>query len=72
MKVKNSPKLDVLADGVTLGKGSVTIKMRKAALRIITVRPNPDPQETVEAPIPQPVSKNHGKNHREKSVIVPG
>jgi hypothetical protein len=30
-------------------------------VRIITVKPNPDPQETVAAPISQSVSKNHGK-----------
>ena len=36
LKVKASPKLDVMADGVALGKGTVTIKVRPGALRVIT------------------------------------
>ena len=36
LKVKASPKLDVMADGVALGKGTVTIKVRQNALRVIT------------------------------------
>ena len=35
LKVKSSPKLEVMADGVDLGKGMVTIKMRPDALRVI-------------------------------------
>jgi diacylglycerol kinase family enzyme len=72
VKVKTAPKLDVLADGVPLGKGSVTIKVRKAALRIIIARQSPNPIDTLAAGAPQPASKKQGKNHREKSVIVPG
>jgi len=72
VKVKTSPKLDVLADGVPLGQGPVTIKVRKAVLRIITTRQSPNPIDTLAASAPQPVSKKQGKNHREKSVIVPG
>lgn len=36
IKVKASPKLNVMADGVALGKGTVTIKVRPGALRVIT------------------------------------
>jgi diacylglycerol kinase (ATP) len=71
VKVKTSPKLDVLADGVALGKGTVTIKVRKAVLRIIAARQSPILKDAV-AVVPEPVSKKHGKNHREKSLSVPG
>jgi diacylglycerol kinase (ATP) len=58
IKVKSSPKLDVMADGVELGKGTVKIKVRKNALRVITaektpgvgIRPN-DAVETQPAPV---------------------
>lgn len=36
IKVKSTPKLDVMADGVALGKGTVVIKIRPGALRVIT------------------------------------
>jgi len=42
IKVKSSPKLDVMADGVALGKGTVKIKVRKAALRVITTGKAPE------------------------------
>jgi diacylglycerol kinase (ATP) len=75
LKVKASPKLDVMADGVALGKGTVTIKVRKAALRVITTekilkRANQE-ENSVEAIVLMPVSTAVGKNHREKSVIKP-
>jgi diacylglycerol kinase (ATP) len=35
LKVKSSPKLKVMADGIELGKGTATIKMRPGALRVI-------------------------------------
>lgn len=72
VKVKTSPKLDVLADGVALGKGTVTIKVRKAVLRIITDRQGPVSKEAAETLMLAPVSQSPGKNHRQKSVILPG
>jgi diacylglycerol kinase family enzyme len=36
LKVKTSPKLDIMADGIPLGKGKVKIKMLAGALRVIT------------------------------------
>ena len=42
IKVKSSPKLDTMADGVELGKGAVKIKVRKGALRVITIGKAPD------------------------------
>lgn len=35
IKVKSSPKMEVLADGTMLGKGTVKIKLRRRALRVI-------------------------------------
>jgi diacylglycerol kinase family enzyme len=59
IKVKSSPKLDVMADGVELGKGTVKIKVRKNALRVITAEKTPGvgspPNDAVETQ-PAPVS----------------
>ena len=59
IKVKSSPKLDVMADGVELGKGTVKIKVRKNALRVITAEKTPrfgiPPNDAVETR-PAPVS----------------
>lgn len=41
IKIKTSPKQDVMADGVMLGKGTVTIKVRPGALRIISAGKTP-------------------------------
>jgi YegS/Rv2252/BmrU family lipid kinase len=73
IKVKSSPKLLVMADGVALGKGTVTIKVRPGALRVITA-PSTLP---VDSPVkadpenqPDPVLPAAGTNHREESVIL--
>ena len=42
LKVKSSLRLKVTADGIELGKGMVTIKMRLAALRVIAATKSPD------------------------------
>ena len=82
VKVKSSPKLEVMADGVALGEGTVTIKVRKAALRVITTEQSPGlgiPQkgDATTAPVPAldasgippgVVSLAVGKNHRAESV----
>jgi diacylglycerol kinase (ATP) len=73
LKVKTSPKLDVMADGVALGKGTVTIKVRPGALRVITVTKSPDlesPQKDTAEVIPAPASPIIEKNHRPDSVIL--
>jgi YegS/Rv2252/BmrU family lipid kinase len=41
LKIKTSPKLDVMADGVALGRGKVSIKVLPGALRILTTQENP-------------------------------
>ncbi len=60
LKVKSSPKLDVMADGVALGRGTVTIKVRPGALRVITTEKSPgleSPQKDETAQQPGPVSQ---------------
>jgi diacylglycerol kinase (ATP) len=74
LKVKASSKLAVMADGVMLGKGTVTIKVRPGALRIITNEKRLGmgiPQKDAVKIFPEPVSLTVGKNHREESVISP-
>jgi hypothetical protein len=72
IKVKSSPKLNVMADGVELGKGTVKIKVRKNALRIITAQKTPGvgtpPKDAVETQ-PAPVSLTVGKNHPVESLV---
>ena len=74
LKVKASPKLDVMADGVALGKGTVTIKIRPNALRVITAEKNPGfgipPKDVIEIQ-PVPVSLTVGKNRRMERLISP-
>lgn len=72
VKVKTSPQLQVLADGVVLGKGPVVIQMRKAVLRIIAARHSPVPNPTLETLVPEPLVIVPGKNHRQPSVMIPG
>jgi YegS/Rv2252/BmrU family lipid kinase len=75
LKVSTSPKLDVMADGVELGKGKVTIKSLPAALRVITTGKKAGLETSQEND-----SKKHAvtgspaeeKNHPEDSVILLG
>ncbi len=39
LTIKTDPKMQVMADGVMLGKGKVTIKVRAGALRVIAPKP---------------------------------
>jgi diacylglycerol kinase (ATP) len=41
LKIKSSPQLKIMADGIELGKGTVTIKMRSGALRVIIPEKSP-------------------------------
>jgi diacylglycerol kinase (ATP) len=75
LKVKSSPKLDVMADGVALGNGTVTIKVRRGALRVITTVKSlnaESPQKDTPETLPAPVSPTVGKNHHEETVITLG
>ncbi len=82
LKVKTSPKLDVMADGIPLGRGSVTFKAIPGALCIIAPEispglesPQKDAAERLPAPLsptPEPVSPTVGNNHPEESTISLG
>jgi diacylglycerol kinase (ATP) len=59
LKIKSDPRLEVMADGVMLGKGTVRIKVLPGALRVIA----PEPGAGVEKPplpaeeeLPEPVA----------------
>jgi len=74
LKIKASPKMNVMADGVSLGKGTVTIKALPAALRIITTEKSLGsgiPQKVTNTIQPTPVSLTVGKNHRVENVLSP-
>jgi len=74
LKVKSSPKLKVMADGIELGKGTVTIKIRPGALRVITPMKTPgleSPQKDAVAILPTPVFPIVETNNQEESVVSP-
>lgn len=75
LKVKTSPMLDVMADGVTLGRGTATFKVRTSALRVITTEKNPgldNPQKDASGIMAELVSPTLEINHLEESVISSG
>ncbi len=59
LKIKTKPKLDVMADGVMLGKGTTHIKIFPGALHVITspkaegLATEPDPKSEDMAPLPE-------------------
>jgi hypothetical protein len=61
VEVKTSPKLDILADGITLGQGKVEIKSRQAAVTVIAPEPSTETltkkDELAEVPAPVYPSK---------------
>jgi diacylglycerol kinase (ATP) len=66
LKIKTSPKLEVMADGVALGKGTVTIKALPGALRVITTgkiagmkSPQKDSAEKQHGPASPAAEKKH-------------
>jgi len=74
LKVKASPKMNVMADGVSLGKGTVTIKACPAALHIITNEKSLGlgiPMKNAVKILPAPVALTIGKNHRAENVLSP-
>jgi len=48
IKVKTSPKLDVAAEGIILGKGTAWIKILPKALRVIAPEPGPGTEKPLE------------------------
>ena len=47
LKVRSLPRLKVTADGIEQGKGTVTIKVRSGALRVIAAKKSPDLESPV-------------------------
>ena len=78
LKIKASPKLDVMADGVALGKGTVRIKVRPGALCVITAQESSNPQDAQKdgadaARISATQSRSgNGNSGAGKAVVVPG
>jgi diacylglycerol kinase (ATP) len=59
IKVKTSPKLDIAAEGILLGKGTAWIKVLPKALRVIAPEPGPGaekPLEKTDQELPEPVA----------------
>jgi diacylglycerol kinase (ATP) len=59
LKIKTSPKLEVLADGILLGKGTVRIKVLPGALRVIAPEVGmgmEKPLQATSAELPAPVA----------------
>ena len=59
IKVKTSPKLDVAAEGIILGKGTARIKVLPRALRVIAPEPGAGaekPPENTTEELPEPIS----------------
>ena len=74
LKVKSSPRLKIMADGVELGKGTVTIKMHPGALRVIMpdksprpAKPQGDRAAMTAVPVPAVAEDNH--NEKIKAVL---
>jgi diacylglycerol kinase (ATP) len=60
LKIKSRPKLEVMADGVMLGRGSVKIKVLAGALRVIAPKPGAGvekPQTQASKNLPAPVAQ---------------
>ncbi len=75
LKIKTSPKLDVMADGVTLGKGTVKIKVQPGALRVITNIENSrskNPESDEAERMPEPENKKKKQDRQEEVAIKVG
>ena len=63
IKVKSSPKLDVAAEGIILGKGTARIKILPGVLRMLAPEPGPGTEKSLEEvaakELPEPVSPVH-------------
>lgn len=69
VKIKTSPKLDVAAEGILLGKGKAKIKLLPRALRVIAPEPGAGAEKPQSAVVmeelPAPVSLQVGEDYRD-------
>ena len=73
IKVKTSPRLDVMADGKSLGKGTITIKVLPGAVRVITtgkIAGLGNYREGAGKKDPGTVSEELGKKHPADSIVL--
>lgn len=74
LTIKGTPKLEVMADGVMLGKGKVKIKLVPGALRVITPKVGSGvekPQLAKDADLPAPVAPVAENNEPKKNGPSP-
>ena len=74
IKIKTSPKLEVLADGILLGKGTVRIKVLPGALRVIAPEPGSGmekPSQATGTDLPAPVTPVVTNKQPEKNGAKP-
>jgi diacylglycerol kinase family enzyme len=74
LKVKSSPRMNVIADGLELGKGMATIKMRLGALRVIANNKsqgleNLPKEEVIPVPGEQPLDQQTTPDGIENLVV---
>jgi diacylglycerol kinase (ATP) len=72
VKIKTSPKLEIAAEGIILGKGKATIKLLPRALRVIAPEPGagaekPQAEMVDELPVPVPLSVGTNKHNGQHS-----
>ena len=69
VKIKTSPKLDVAAEGILLGKGKAKIKVLPRALRVIAPEPGTGAEKPQSAVVmeelPAPVALQVGEDYRD-------
>jgi diacylglycerol kinase (ATP) len=73
IKVKTTPKLEIAADGITLGKGKAVIKICRGALRVFapsvgigTENPHEERTEALAAPLSPYVRTNEEVSHSQE------
>jgi len=73
IKIKTSPKLDIAAEGILLGKGKAKIKLLPRALRVIAPdpgtgaeKPQSEIREEIPAPVPISVGTEYSDDHNDQ------
>lgn len=74
VKIKSSPKLDVMADGVALGRGRAKIKARPGAFLVIAPRKGPEHKEAQDEQArteKQAAAIIHGQKEQTEADVIP-